>query len=96
MTESAPAPLPPPSAPAADGLARPWDFDARYGDGLGLGVSLGVGGVFFVAWQVAYLHEMSTRGIDLAVAPGPTSTCSPGLEASWCSPSPTAAASHRA
>ncbi|MEN3316563.1 MAG: hypothetical protein V7605_2797 [Acidimicrobiaceae bacterium] len=51
-----------------DGLARPWDFDARYGDGLGLGVSLGGGGVFFVAWQVAYLHELSTRGISLAGA----------------------------
>jgi len=31
-------------------------------------MSLGGGGVFFVAWQVAYLHEMAGRGIDLAGA----------------------------
>jgi len=31
-------------------------------------VSLGGGGVFFVAWQVTYLHEMATRGIDVAGA----------------------------
>ncbi len=52
----------------ADGLARPRNFDARHGDGLRLGVSLGGGGVFFVAWQVAYLHEMAARGIDLGGA----------------------------
>jgi len=72
MTELASAPpLPssePSSEPSIDVLARPCDFDARYGDGLRLGVSLGGGGVFFVAWQVAYLHEMAGRGIDLAGA----------------------------
>ena len=48
-----------------DGLAWAQDFGARYGDGLGLGVSLGGGGVFFVAWQVAYLSELADRGIEL-------------------------------
>ena len=52
----------------SDGLAHGIDFDARSGDGLGLGVSLGGGGVFFVAWQVSYLYEMSERGIGLAGA----------------------------
>lgn len=54
--------------PPPDGLARPRDFDARYGDGLRLGVSLGGGGIFFVAWQVSYLHELAERGIGLAGA----------------------------
>ena len=53
---------------AADDLVRPRDFDARYGDGLGLGVSLGGGGLWFVAWQVAYLSALSERGVDLAGA----------------------------
>jgi NTE family protein len=56
------------AAPTPDGLARPRDFDARYGDGLGLGVSLGGGGVFFVAWQLSYLRELAERGVDLAAA----------------------------
>jgi NTE family protein len=51
-----------------DGLAWPRDFGARYGDGVQLGLSLGGGGLFFVAWQLSYLHEMAERGIDLAVA----------------------------
>lgn len=49
-------------------LARPIDMEARYGDGLDLGVSLGGGGVWFVAWQVSYLSELSARGLDLAGA----------------------------
>jgi len=68
MTELASVASLPPSERSIDGLARPQDFDARYGDGLRRGVSLGGGGVFFVAWQVAYLHEMAGRGIDLAGA----------------------------
>jgi NTE family protein len=48
-----------------DGLAVPTDFAARHGDGLALGVSLGGGGVYFVAWQVAYLHELAERGVHL-------------------------------
>ncbi|MBA3266655.1 MAG: patatin-like phospholipase family protein [Acidimicrobiia bacterium] len=68
MADVRPAPLPPPDPLSTDGLVWPRDFDARYGDGLRLGVSLGGGGVFFVAWQVAYLHELAGRGIDLAGA----------------------------
>ena len=51
--------------PAPDGLALPRDFSARYGRGLGHTLSLGGGGLFFVAWQVTYLFEMAQRGIDL-------------------------------
>jgi NTE family protein len=51
-----------------DGLAVPRDFAARHGDGLGLGVSLGGGGVYFVAWQVAYLHELAEHGVHLGGA----------------------------
>jgi NTE family protein len=58
----------PASGPADDGLALPYDFGARYGDGLGLGVALGGGGVYFVAWQVSYLYELAARGIDLGGA----------------------------
>lgn len=53
---------------ADDGLARPIDFERRYGAGLGTGLSLGGGGIFFIAWQVTYLYEMSLRGIDLGGA----------------------------
>jgi len=64
------ASIPPslPDPPSTDGLAWPRDFDARYGEGLRMGVSLGGGGVFFVAWQVAYLREMARRGIDVGGA----------------------------
>jgi NTE family protein len=56
------------SAPAADGLARPIDFDARYGAGANRGLVLGGGGIFFIAWQVAYLRELEARGLDLSEA----------------------------
>lgn len=49
----------------SDGLARPIDFDRRAGAGSHLGLSLGGGGIFFVAWQVTYLHELELRGVDL-------------------------------
>jgi NTE family protein len=49
-------------------LVRPIDMSARYGDGVQVGLSLGGGGVWFVAWQVAYLFELSRRGVDLAGA----------------------------
>ncbi len=48
-----------------DGLALPRDFSAGYGEGLRTGLSLGGGGLFFVAWQVAYLHELDQRGVSL-------------------------------
>ena len=53
---------------STDGLAVPRDFGARHGEGLHFALSLGGGGLFFVAWQVTYLHEMATRGIDLSGA----------------------------
>lgn len=48
-----------------DGLAVPRDMGAGYGEGLSLGLSLGGGGLWFVAWQVAYLHELGARGVVL-------------------------------
>ena len=48
--------------------AVPRSFDARYGDGLSLTVSFGGGGLFFVAWQVAYLSELATAGVDITGA----------------------------
>ena len=51
-----------------DDLARPRDFGAGYGEGVHVGLSLGGGGLFFVAWQVAYLHELAERGLDVAGA----------------------------
>lgn len=54
--------------PPPDGLAVPQDFGARYADGLRVGLSLGGGGVYFIAWQVAYLHELAKQGIELAGA----------------------------
>lgn len=53
------------SPTTTDGLVKAPDIEARYGDGLDLGVSLGGGGVFFVAWQVAYLHQLSESGVRL-------------------------------
>jgi len=79
---SEPAPATPGDAPPADGLASPRDFDARYGDGLGLGVSLGGGGVFFVAWQVSYLHEMGRRDVHLTGADRVVGTSAGALVAS--------------
>jgi NTE family protein len=44
-------------------LAVPRTFSARYGDGVDRGVCLGGGGLFFVAWQTAYLHTLTTHGL---------------------------------
>ena len=49
-------------------VALPRSFEARYGDGLKRGVCLGGGGLFFVAWQVAYLHTLAQRGLALDAA----------------------------
>jgi NTE family protein len=48
-----------------DGMAVPRDMTAGHGDGLPLGVCLGGGGLWFVAWQVTYLHELLAAGVDL-------------------------------
>jgi NTE family protein len=49
------------SAPFEIGLPR--RFSARYGEGVERGLSLGGGGLFFVAWQVAYLHRLAAGGL---------------------------------
>ena len=70
----------------ADGLARPRDMSAGYGDGLGYGLSLGGGGLYFVAWQVAYLSrlaeaEVQVNGADRVVGTSAGSLVSSVLEA---------------
>lgn len=49
----------------SDGLAQPISFDAGYGDGADRTIVLGGGGLFFVAWQIAYLNGIAQRGVDL-------------------------------
>jgi NTE family protein len=44
-------------------LAVPRSFEARYGSGSERGLCLGGGGLFFVAWQVSYLHTLAALGI---------------------------------
>lgn len=51
--------------PASEALAKPISFDARYGAGKKRTLVLGGGGVFFVAWQVAYLNGLMKRGVLL-------------------------------
>ncbi len=48
-----------------DGLHWPISFEAKYGKGLDRTICFGGGGVFFVAWQVAYLKALSEAGIAL-------------------------------
>lgn len=50
---------------AEDGLAWPKSFEAKYGAGKKRGLVLGGGGVYFVAWQVAYLKGLVKRGVHL-------------------------------
>lgn len=49
-------------------LALPRTFGAHYGAGVERGLSLGGGGLFFVAWQLGYLQTLSTRGVPLGSA----------------------------
>jgi NTE family protein len=53
----------PPSEPAPVDLAVPKTFDAGYGEGVDRGLCLGGGGLFFVAWQVAYLQTLAALGL---------------------------------
>ncbi len=46
-------------------LAKPISFEARYGAGCQRTLVLGGGGVYFVAWQVAYLNGLAKRGLAL-------------------------------
>ena len=52
----------------SDNLAWPVSFDARYGVGLDRTICLGGGGLYFVAWQVAYLHAAIQGGFDAKLA----------------------------
>jgi len=44
-------------------LARPRDFGAAYGRDVDRGLCLGGGGLYFVAWQAAYLQTLANHGI---------------------------------
>jgi NTE family protein len=46
----------------------PRTFDAGYGEGVDRGLCLGGGGLFFVAWQVAYLQTLATLGVRFDAA----------------------------
>jgi NTE family protein len=45
--------------------ALPRSFDARYGKGIGRALSLGGGGMYFVAWQLGYLKSLADHGIRI-------------------------------
>jgi NTE family protein len=77
-----PSDLTRPAVQPPDGLAMPRDFAAGYGEGLASAVSLGGGGVFFVAWQVAYVAALAERGVDLAGAPRVVGTSAGSLVSS--------------
>lgn len=51
-----------------DGLAVPIDFSVGRGRDVRFGVSYGGGGIFFVAWQAAYLHALAVAGLDISHA----------------------------
>ena len=51
-----------------DGLHWPRDFSVRRGAGHQRGLVLGGGGLYFVAWQIAYLRELARLGVDLTRA----------------------------
>lgn len=51
-----------------DGLAWPIDMAARRGAGLDRALVLGGGGLYFIAWQVGYLHAAARDGLALAAA----------------------------
>ncbi len=79
-------PVPDPEAARSltvdDGLAVTRDFGATRGGDFGLGVSLGGGGLFFVAWQITYLHELAERGIGIGGADRVVGTSAGSLVAS--------------
>ena len=51
-----------------DALARPISFAARHGAGHERALVLGGGGLWFVAWQVAYLDGLMKRGVPIESA----------------------------
>ncbi len=52
----------------AANVARPISFDALEGAGLERALSLGGGGLFFIAWLSSYLRALREGGVDLALA----------------------------
>ena len=68
-------------APPVD-PALPRDFGARYADGVERGVSLGGGGLFFVAWQVGYLQTLANHGVRFDSADRVVGTSAGSLVAS--------------
>ena len=71
--------------PASTALARPISSDARYGDGVDRALVLGGGGLWFVAWQVAYLQGLTAAGIPVAAADRVIGTSAGSLVASLVS-----------
>ena len=67
---------------AFDDLARPIDFSTESGKGIHLGVSLGGGGIFFVAWQVTYLEQLAQLGVNVKGAGRVVGTSAGSLVAS--------------
>ncbi len=65
MSTSTPSSL---NSSQPDDLAQPFSFDARYGAGHRRTISLGGGGLYFVAWQIAYLNGLAARGVRLTDA----------------------------
>ena len=63
-------------------MACPIDFSAQSGKGIHLGVSLGGGGIFFVAWQVTYLEQLAQLGVNLKGAGRVVGTSAGSLVAS--------------
>jgi NTE family protein len=49
-------------------IALPRSFPARYGSGVRRGLCLGGGGLFFVAWQTAYLQSLANLGVHVGNA----------------------------
>ena len=64
------------------GIALPRTMDARYGRGIERGLVLGGGGIWFVAWQTAYLRRLTELGIGLGMADRLVGTSAGSLVAS--------------
>jgi NTE family protein len=63
-------------------IAVAQDFAARYGEGVHRGLSLGGGGLFFIAWQTAYLHKLASEGLRVDSADCVVGTSAGSLVAS--------------
>ena len=63
-------------------VALPRSFAARYGEGTRRGLCLGGGGLYFIAWQVAYLYTLVSGGVDIGAADTVVGTSAGSLVAS--------------